>query len=296
MSSPIVVLDACVLIPDWLRDLFLRAAEKNLLQLRWTKEILEEMRRNLELKFGVSAESGTKLVRTIAAAFDDGEVANFERHIDKMTNDAKDRHVMAAALEASIDGEVTIVTFNLRDFPPISCPPNITVQHPDSFLLELCEEHAAAFVDILWAHAQRRKRPPVSVEELLGGLAKQVPRFVNHITSLISVRTDDQLEFVARRLIEAMESGNSSEFLVAIQDQVLVDPSLARKLTEQAENHRLEIAQATLKLLSELDEPERLKFMAFFRRYGVTLSAEEMLRLSPLEFDALMDRFRHGTQ
>ena len=41
------VLDACVLFPFSLRDTLLRAAAKDLYQLYWSEQILEEARRNL---------------------------------------------------------------------------------------------------------------------------------------------------------------------------------------------------------------------------------------------------------
>lgn len=61
MSTPIVVLDACVLIPEWLRDLFLRAAEAGLVQYRWTPRILDEVGRNLQSDFGLSTGQAAKL-------------------------------------------------------------------------------------------------------------------------------------------------------------------------------------------------------------------------------------------
>ena len=52
-----------------------------------------------------------------------------------MTNDAKDRHVLAAAVHA---GARTIVTFNKRHFPLVSTSPwSVEAVGPAAFLEEL---------------------------------------------------------------------------------------------------------------------------------------------------------------
>jgi hypothetical protein len=52
-----------------------------------------------------------------------------------MTNDPKDRHVLAATVAA--DSQLTI-TFNLDDFAPETCDPlGVEAIHPDDFLLDL---------------------------------------------------------------------------------------------------------------------------------------------------------------
>ena len=59
-----------------------------------------------------------------------------------MTNHPKDRHVLAAAVAGRAD---TLVTENLKDFPPESAAPlGITVTGQDDFLLGLLELRAKA--------------------------------------------------------------------------------------------------------------------------------------------------------
>jgi hypothetical protein len=70
-------------------------------------------------------------------AFEEAEVgaADIERLEPEMTNDPKDRHVLAAAVAA---GSELIVTFNLDDFPAPACEPlGVAAIHPDDFLLNL---------------------------------------------------------------------------------------------------------------------------------------------------------------
>jgi predicted nucleic acid-binding protein len=47
-------------------------------------------------------------------SFPDALVPGYESLVDGMTNDPKDRHVLAAAVRANAE---VIVTFNRRDFP-----------------------------------------------------------------------------------------------------------------------------------------------------------------------------------
>ena len=57
----IVVVDANVLFPLTLRDTVLRAAAADFYQLRWSKEILDEMERNLVSTMTMSADKAARL-------------------------------------------------------------------------------------------------------------------------------------------------------------------------------------------------------------------------------------------
>jgi predicted nucleic acid-binding protein len=60
------------------------------------------------------------------------KIANIE---SDMTNDPKDRHVLAAAVACGAD---TIVTTNAKDFPPTATAVHgITAKSPDEFLVSL---------------------------------------------------------------------------------------------------------------------------------------------------------------
>lgn len=93
-----VVLDACVLFPNVLRDTLLTLAERELFRPLWSAEILGEVRRNVLAKRNVEP-----------AAFD--------------------RHVLAAAIAGDAQ---TIVTFNMADFPTKQLQPHhVDAVHPD---------------------------------------------------------------------------------------------------------------------------------------------------------------------
>jgi predicted nucleic acid-binding protein len=129
------VLDACVLVGAAVRDTLLRLFQERLFLARWTDEIMEETVRTLQ-KLGKTQTQTNHLVGQLRTHFPDAWVEpGYRELIPAMTNDPKDRHVLAAAV--SVPCEV-IVTYNLKDFPENSLRPfGITAKHPDEFLIDL---------------------------------------------------------------------------------------------------------------------------------------------------------------
>lgn len=288
------VLDACVLFPEWLRDLFLRCAEAGLLRVAWTNEILDELRRNLESERGLPPEKTSRLVQAMERAFPDASVESWQEHVAAMTNHVKDRHVMAAAYAiARAEGSALVVTANLRDFPKQSWPGGVTVVTPDDLLSELARTDTAAVVDIVWEHARRRRRPPVSVTELMAGLAVHAPRFVQSLDGFISIRTEEQLEAISERLVRA-HGESPAEFLVALADLSLADPEFHQTMRAKLKEHSLEFAEATLMLIRD----PRMEAMSrqLLRERGVSLPLEDVRRLSAQDFEALLEQTSHTKQ
>jgi predicted nucleic acid-binding protein len=115
-----VVYDANALYPNSLRDLLIRIAQAGLVQAKWTNEILDEtlgsLRRN---RPDISQDKINRLRDLMNAAVPDCLVTGYEPLIEGLKlPDAKDRHVLAAAIKA---GAQVIVTRNLKDFPPAIC-------------------------------------------------------------------------------------------------------------------------------------------------------------------------------
>jgi hypothetical protein len=82
-----------------------------------------------------------------------------------MTNDPKDRHVLAAAIRG---GAEVLVTENLRDFPPETVRPyGIAVISQDAFLLDQFDLRPADVLGALRRQASRYRREPRSVAALL---------------------------------------------------------------------------------------------------------------------------------
>ena len=167
------LLDANVLYPMTLRDTLLRAAAHGYYQLLWSHQILEEARRNLVAHGRVTEVQATHLFDTMQRAFPESMVKGFEGLIEAMPNAPGDRHVTAAAVVSEAQ---VIVTMNLKDFREL--PEGIEAQSPDEFLSDLMDLDPDGFVELLREQAAALKNPPFSFEQLLGGLARVVPRFV----------------------------------------------------------------------------------------------------------------------
>lgn len=153
ISARGAVLDANVLVPNALRDTLLRAAEAGLYDARWSATTLLGVERALLSRIlpehPTRAERVRRLLAAIRGAFPAAAVVEDRQLLARLTNDPKDRHVLAAAIQG---GKATIVTYNLRDFPTSALAPyNITAQSPDQFLQDLFGRDPATLLDLLIA-------------------------------------------------------------------------------------------------------------------------------------------------
>ncbi len=101
-SSTLVLLDANVLYPFTLRDTLLRVAEQRFYQPRWTATILDEVTRNLIKNQQVTPAQAERLAAVMTRAFPSAQVEGYQHRVSMMTNQAKDRHVAAAAVHAGL--------------------------------------------------------------------------------------------------------------------------------------------------------------------------------------------------
>jgi predicted nucleic acid-binding protein len=182
VSSLGVVLDACVLIPASIRDTLLRAAEKEMYRLHWSDLILEEVERNLVKQRMTTEEDAKDLIDAMQRFFPESKVHGFESLIPSMTNNEKDRHVLAVAVMSSSQ---VIVTSNIRDFPEASLSPfDIEAQTPDQFLMHLLHLNPQGMVELLTQQARDLGNPPMSLQELLEELAFHAPDFIDLVSPL----------------------------------------------------------------------------------------------------------------
>ena len=101
-------------------------------------------------------------------AFPEAMVYGYEALEPSMTNNSKDRHVLAAAVRGGAD---VVVTFNLRHFQPEDCSPyDIDVQTPDDFLVHAFHLRPARFQAAVETVVTRNQRPPNTREALLQSL------------------------------------------------------------------------------------------------------------------------------
>jgi len=130
----LAVLDACVLVPAGLRDTLLRLAETPRLYVpKRSEDILAEVGRTLNGKLGKTPEQVAHLMDELNGVFPEALVKECRSLEAALTNDPKDRHVLAAAIRSSAQ---TIVTFNLKHFPPDALKQyDVEALHPDEFLV-----------------------------------------------------------------------------------------------------------------------------------------------------------------
>lgn len=175
MSSLAAMLDACMLIPAALRDALLRSADAGLYRMHWSEDILDEVRRNLTSQLGKSETQALRLVDTLRTYFPEASVTGYEALIPAMTNDPKDRHILAASV---VSGSHVIVTSNLQDFPSVALAPySIEAQSPDDFLVHLFLLDDERMSRIVVEQAQDLQNPPMSVDQVLNALTLQAPTF-----------------------------------------------------------------------------------------------------------------------
>lgn len=172
----IAVLDTCVLVPASLRDTLLRLAETPALYVpKWSSEILSELKRNLELRWNLLAKKTSHLIGQLTEHFPEAMTEGYEDLIPLMTNDPKDRHVLAAAVKTAAP---VIVTSNLKDFPRVSLRQwHVEAVHPDTFLIDLYSRDSDLVVSRLRDQASTIRR---TLPELLNTLRLGVPRFCSN--------------------------------------------------------------------------------------------------------------------
>jgi hypothetical protein len=181
MNETTAILDACVLYPAPLRDLFMHLALLDTFRARWTEEIHEEWIRNvLESRPDLRREQLERTRELMNAHVRDCLVENYEGLIGSLElPDADDRHVLAAAIRVNAE---LIVTFNLKDFPEKSLEPyNVAAIHPDIFVESLIETNPEAVHLAATRQWQSLRNPPKSLDEFLetlenNGLKKTVER------------------------------------------------------------------------------------------------------------------------
>lgn len=185
MATPSLgaVLDANVLIPGVLCDTLLRAAEARLYRAYWNDTILAEMERTL-IKLTVATPAQAQRRRThMEVALPFAMVSGYRALIANMTNDAKDRHVLATAVRASAQ---VIVTENRRHFPRRALSPyGIEAQSADLSLRHLLDSELDTIVRIIREQAGDLKNPPQSVNQVLERLTIHAPMFARALRVLL---------------------------------------------------------------------------------------------------------------
>ncbi|MDQ2843912.1 MAG: PIN domain-containing protein [Acidobacteriota bacterium] len=185
-----VVLDACVLVPVTLCDTLLTLADRRLYVPLWSAEILNEMERavtRLAVERGMTGDNAAKAASyrrsEMERTYPDSAVRGYEALIPVMTNDEKDRHVLAASVRGRAD---LIVTSNTADFPQAAAQPyDIQVVTPDDFLQDVLEFDERLVVEAIRDMTAQKKRPPMTELDMLKRIAKSAPNFAASVLSLL---------------------------------------------------------------------------------------------------------------
>ena len=186
---PIAVVDANVLYPASLRDLFLTLATSRLYLPKWTDKIHEEWMENLleedRKRHDPPRLERARLERTrdlMERASPRSRVTDYESLIPTLSlPDADDRHVLAAAIAS---GAPVIVTFNLRDFPRSALASyGVRAIHPDDFLCGLYDAAPERFRSAIGQILDRLRNPPRSWAEQIELLRdNRLPKLAARLT------------------------------------------------------------------------------------------------------------------
>jgi predicted nucleic acid-binding protein len=117
LTISIVLADANILYSRTLRDYVLYAADEGAIEIHWSQHILDEMSRNLQENLGFSRDDTMRL-EELMNDYIEYALIDVERDdlatVDHVEMDAKDRHVLAAAISAEAD---ILLTQNTKHFP-----------------------------------------------------------------------------------------------------------------------------------------------------------------------------------
>ena len=155
-----------------------------LFRARWTDDILDEMvnsiaRRRPDLHLSQLEQTR----RNMCKAVPDCLTTGYQHLLASLElPDPDDRHVLAAAIRA---GTEVNVTENLSDFPSAALAPyDIEAQSPDTFVLYLTDLAPETVANTVRAQASVLTSPPMTVDEVLEHLARTgLPRSVASLRS-----------------------------------------------------------------------------------------------------------------
>jgi len=168
-----IVIDANVLAYAALSRLLLAlAAKERLISPFWSAQILEEAKRTIAVKLKHGEAYAAARLAEFTVGFPEALQADLEPLIAQCTNDAKDRHVLAAAIKAQAR---IIVTFNQKHFSPEHLEKwEVRAVHPEDFLLELYAQNPAQVWRQLGLAADTKH---MELAEFVSGYSSQLARF-----------------------------------------------------------------------------------------------------------------------
>lgn len=178
-----VMVDACVLYPTVMREVFMGCATAGLFEPRWSERILEEWVRAAG-KLGADQEVWARGEAASLKAKFPQSVVGYDLAIEKhyWLPDPADIHVLTAAVAGSCDA---ILTMNSKDFPKnILGDEGLSRLDPDGFARDLLQERPEAvhaIADAVLCEANRLSKVPWSMRALMK--KARLPRFGKALAS-----------------------------------------------------------------------------------------------------------------
>lgn len=256
------------MIPQNLNNLLLTLADNELFTPVWTPDILDEVHRNLIKKLGLTSAQADHRLAQMQRAFPHAvdHAAGYAKLVKAMTNDRKDRHVLAAAVAS---GAALIVTDNTKDFPARACEPHgVEILSADEFLLDQLDLDPEAVFAAMSAVTERNKRPPRTILALADALHQVAPEFGAAVTA----------EFSTVSLLEIVDSSRLP--LDYDPATALFDPASAACLWFTSLQHRAEFPNAIAALTHDVEDWDLDRTADSLHGYSLTTGVHEHL-----EFD-----------
>ncbi|GAA4317682.1 PIN domain-containing protein [Flaviaesturariibacter amylovorans] len=178
------VLDTNVIYPVICRDLLFWFAHYDLYTPKWSKHIFGEWKEVMVRK-GIPEDEALKRVSVANAAFPDALVENYEgliKHLD--LPDAKDRHVLAAAIKTNAN---LIVTNNIKDFPEAYLHSfGLNVKTADDFLTDIIDLNEDQAIKAFREMVVNKRNPQMDELAILDQLRKvELTDTANYLHALI---------------------------------------------------------------------------------------------------------------
>ncbi len=137
---------------------------------KWSENIFDEWK-DVMVRKGVTEPEAEKRVQKANLAFPDALVKNYSGLIKNLTlPDAKDRHVLAAAIKTNAN---VIVTNNLKDFPQEYLDSfGLTAKSADDFLTDIIDLNSDKAITAFTEMVLSKKNPAMDEFEVLENLRR----------------------------------------------------------------------------------------------------------------------------
>lgn len=176
LKERVIVVDADALIPILSCDFLLTGLDLAMLQLAVTPMLLDQMERHLLSDFPThdSAKLAARAER-VRFTLRNHIVADNPPTREVEAVNVRDRHVAMAAITSSAS---VVVTNDRRLRGQLrKAIPELSPMSADELAVDLLRRDRESVTAILSAMADRRTRPPITVDELVASLARSWPTF-----------------------------------------------------------------------------------------------------------------------